>query len=64
MGVQDWWFWAATIAMRGGPHTVVCNPPSMPHALPCPPADCDVYFRLHMKLVDWGSPLPAAIGMG
>ena len=36
-------------------------------ALPCPHyphADCDVYFRLHMKLVDWGSPLPTAIGMG
>ncbi|KAI7845916.1 hypothetical protein COHA_000462 [Chlorella ohadii] len=26
--------------------------------------DCDVYFRKHMKLIDWGTPLPAAIGMG
>ena len=32
---------------------------------PCSvPADCDVYFRKRMKLIDWGSPLPAAIGMG
>jgi hypothetical protein len=26
--------------------------------------DCDVYFRKRMKLINWGSPLPAAIGMG
>lgn len=26
--------------------------------------DCDVYFRQQMKLIDWGSPLPAALGMG
>lgn len=30
----------------------------------CVCADCDVYFRLPMKLVDWGTPLPTAIGMG
>ncbi len=28
------------------------------------PADCDVYFRKHMKLIDWGTPLPPALGMG
>ncbi|KAL4421857.1 hypothetical protein ABPG77_001339 [Micractinium sp. CCAP 211/92] len=26
--------------------------------------DCDVFFRKRMRLLDWGSPLPAAIGMG
>ncbi|EFN52174.1 expressed protein [Chlorella variabilis] len=26
--------------------------------------DCDVYFRQQMKLVDWGTPLPEAVGMG
>ncbi|PRW61424.1 Glycosyl transferase family 8 [Chlorella sorokiniana] len=26
--------------------------------------DCDVYFRKHMKLIDWGTPLPHALGMG
>jgi len=26
--------------------------------------DCDVYFRQHMKLVDWGTPLPTALGLG
>jgi hypothetical protein len=26
--------------------------------------DCDVYFRQRMKLVDWGAPLPQALGMG
>ncbi|KAI7840392.1 hypothetical protein COHA_005893 [Chlorella ohadii] len=25
--------------------------------------DCDVYFRQHIKLVDWGTPLPKAVGM-
>lgn len=27
-------------------------------------ADCDVYFRQRMRLVDWGTPLPEALGMG
>lgn len=27
-------------------------------------ADCDVFFRQQMKLVDWGTPLPVAAGMG
>lgn len=26
--------------------------------------DCDVFFRQQMKLVDWGTPLPIAAGMG
>ncbi|KAL4423983.1 hypothetical protein ABPG75_001284 [Micractinium tetrahymenae] len=26
--------------------------------------DCDVFFRKRMRLLDWGTPLPAAIGMG
>ncbi|PSC70561.1 Glycosyl transferase family 8 [Micractinium conductrix] len=26
--------------------------------------DCDVFFRKQMKLVDWGTPLPVAAGMG
>lgn len=26
--------------------------------------DCDVFFRQQMKLVDWGTPLPVAAGMG
>ncbi|PRW45171.1 Glycosyl transferase family 8 [Chlorella sorokiniana] len=25
--------------------------------------DCDVYFRQRIKLVDWGTPLPLAVGM-
>lgn len=29
-----------------------------------PPTDCDVYFRRRMKLIDWGSPLPTALGLG
>lgn len=28
------------------------------------PADCDVYFRQQMKLFDWGTPLPTALGLG
>ncbi|KAL4423954.1 hypothetical protein ABPG75_001255 [Micractinium tetrahymenae] len=26
--------------------------------------DCDVFFRKQMKLIDWGVPLPQALGMG
>ncbi|KAI3432850.1 hypothetical protein D9Q98_010433 [Chlorella vulgaris] len=26
--------------------------------------DCDVFFRKQMKLIDWGTPLPIAVGMG
>lgn len=32
--------------------------------LPLPlPADCDVYFRQPIRLIDWGTPLPEAVGM-
>lgn len=34
------------------------------HVRPPLVADCDVFFRRQMKLVDWGVPLPTAIGMG
>lgn len=27
-------------------------------------SDCDVYFRQPVRLVDWGTPLPSALGLG
>ena len=31
---------------------------------PALPADCDIFFRQRMKLFDWGTPLPTALGLG
>ena len=28
------------------------------------PTDCDVYFRKQIRLIDWGMPLPTALGLG
>ena len=49
---------------HGGP-CKPCKPPLCTLFLSHPPlqADCDVYFRQHIKLVDWGTPLPTAVGM-
>ncbi len=30
----------------------------------CPRADCDVFFRRPVRLVDFGTPLPSALGLG
>lgn len=53
--------WLAHWAMQATPASSV-----HPSPFPCPlhrPADCDVYFRQRIKLVDWGTPLPSAVGM-
>lgn len=49
------------------PRTLLMSPGRTSSEAGVPPpfhADCDVYFRKRMKLVDWGVPLPTAIGMG
>lgn len=44
---------------------VAAAAPSVPltRAFIKPAADCDVYFRQRIQLVDWGTPLPQAVGM-
>ena len=39
------------------------HPPDRVRRVPRRRTDCDVYFRKPVRLADWGSPLPSAVGL-